>query len=838
MFKKKSTGEPEGPYTGSSKLPFAKCDLCTLKDKPLVHPSGDGLDYIAFVGEAPGKTEVIQDKPFVGKAGQLLHQIITQLDLDLERMYYTNSVMCRPPENRDPTKGEIDCCRGRLFHEISGIGQAIIMPLGKFGHQAIFQKAEGIRKARGKPAYLSIGKNKFLAMSSVHPAALLRNPSDFPDLCFDLKKAHDICMGGDVFIQPPIDVYVTIQRDEPEKMRALLRRLESVEKMSVDLETDGLRFLGKDIVTCALSWKGETAVAFDWDILRDDEDLWNQFADALERIKCSFHNGPFDIPWLRQDEISPNYGFDTMLGNYTLDERSGVHSLERLAISWYKAPTYKFPEEQIKNTKSIPRGDLLTYNATDADYTRRLSEDISGEMDKDERSVMRNLLIPAAKHFTEFFITGMLVDQDQLELNGMKWAGERGEIEEQLRSFPGSEDVNPNSPKQVASYIFDTLGLEQMGEGKVENVSQALLLEEIQSIEDPEAQDYWRTQSSKATENMSSRSTATYMLFWLAQQHDWPRLMVKHRLLAKKYGTYYNGLKESMWDDGRMRPSFKLHGTVTGRQSSTDPNIHGTPKEKLIKSTYIADPGFLILYGDYPQAEVRMIGHLAGDKKLIEALGEGDIHRAIAKRLFRLTDEQYDALPDSEREKMRRAAKTVTFGIIYGRSAKGLAPQMGVSTYEAYDYIARFFDAMPGVRLWIAKERDLVVATHEVKSIFGRTRRFPLIASRSQKAEVQRMAVNMQVQSPVSDMTLMASLKTCRKFDEAGIRYLRWPQIHDSFMVVVEEGAVSEAAAIMKDTMENDLDFDTDVPFGPVEIKCGRSWGDLEDINEFLQDTR
>ncbi len=820
---------PQEKYTGFSKLPRARCDECPLKGQDMVLPQGDGEGYIAIVGGFP---EVIEG---TGEGDRLLHRILTELDADLTKVYYTHAVMCQVPPNRsprEPTLTEIGCCRRRLIRELRDVGEQILMPLGKWANQSVVGKAEDIRKARGKPEYLILGKTDHLVMSSIDPVTLIRDPADFPDLCFDIERALGICNGEAVTIAPPIKAYKVVKADDRAGMIALLKILKHVDAMSIDLETDGLRFYGKDIVTCALSWD-ESTVAFDWGIFKENDDLKGRFAKRVKRIKCEFHNGPFDIPWLRDEGIFPNYDFDTMLGSYVLDERSGIHGLERLAISHYKAPTYKFSKEDIKDPLKIPRDDLLIYNAIDADYTHRLTGDLRAEMTEDEFSVMDNLALPAAEHFTDFFMTGMLVNQERLEKNGRKWERQLEELDEEIRQYPGASDVNPNSPKQVSKFLFETLGLRKMGGGKVDKLTQAILLEETRDVKDEEAQEYWKTQSSKMVAQMSLTSTNAYMLYWLAQQHDYPRLMVKHRLLAKKHGTYYGGLKESMWEDGRMRPSYRHHGTVTGRQSSSDPSIHGTPKDKFIKMTYIADPGFRILYGDFPQAEIRMVGHYANDKKLIAALNKSDIHRAIAIMLFRLTENQYDALPAEDREKMRRAAKTIAFGIIYGRTAKGLAPQLGVSVYEAQEYINRFFDAMPAVKLWIAYQRNQVLIDHEVSSIFHRRRRFPLILNKRQRAEIQRQAVNMPIQSSVSDMTLLASIATCSKFDDLGIRYMRWPQIHDSFMVVVEEGAIREAGAIMKAIME-DVPFETDVPFSPVEIKCGKSWGTLKSLEEAL----
>lgn len=823
-----------------SKLPYANCAACPLAEEPLVPPFGDGRGYIAVVGEAPGLEEVKHEprKPFVGRAGQLLRRTMTKVGVEVERVYYTNSLMCRPPENRDPSSTEIKCCRDRLLSELAEVRPKVIVPLGGFGHQAVTGRAEGIKKARGKPGYINIGGHECITLSSLHPAGLLRVGDDFPDLCSDLATAVEICKGTPAIIEPPIDDYVIIMADNAKRMDALLCRLERLVEslfpediISVDLETDGLQYLGKDVVTCALSWKRETAVAFDWDLIRHHSEFRLRLNNALSVIPCIFQNGLFDLPWFHQEGIWPNYQWDSMLASYTLEERKGIHDLEHLAASYYKAPAYKLGEE-IKNTKAIDRKKLLIYNAIDADYTRRLADDLIEEMGDKEVNVMTNLLMPAVPHFVEQFKTGMLIDRNVLEANGTRWNEEIKGIEEQLRGFPNAETVNPNSPKQVAKYIYDVLKLRQMGGGKLDTIDKITLYDEIRDIEDSEAQEYWHTQSVHAFDNISSRSTATYMLFWLAQQHDYPRLMVKHRLLSKKYGTYYKGLRDcaDMWPDGRMRPSVKLHSTVTGRQSSSDPNLHGTPRDPMIKDTYIADDGFLILYGDYPQAEVRMLAHFAKDDNLIRAISEQDIHATIAKQLYSLSNEQWVALTPLDREIKRRAAKTIVFGVIYGRGARGLAPQLGVPVEEAQYLIDRLFSIMPRGKHWINQMKMQVIMTHEVQSLYGRKRRFSLIADKKQRAEVQRQAVNMPIQSSVSDMTFRSYYKTCQEFDKLGMRYMRWAQIHDSFMIQIEEDALKEASPVMKDIMENHLDFETDVTFGPVEIKYGRSWGNLKEI--------
>ena len=658
-----------------------------------------------------------------------------------------------------------------------------------------------------------------------------------------MNRALEIHNGDVIAIDPPVDNYYLIESHETERMEILLNRLEELadanggDILSIDVETDDRFYIGHDIITCAISWRGETATAFDWDIIRGNPEFKDRLASILHDMPCSFQNGMYDLPWLHDQDIYPKYIWDTMLASYCLDERKGVHDLERLAVSYYKAPSYKFPKEEIANAKAINRRDLLGYNATDADYTERLTYDLAAEMDDIDKDVMRTLLMPAARHFVEQFKSGMLVDQAHLHANGEEWNKEIDKVKDRLRSHKGAESVNPNAPAQVAKYLYDVQKMRQMKANKLGTIDQLTLLDEIRDIEDPEAQEYWHTQSVHAFKDMKPRATSTYMLFWLAQQTKehpegaaFARDMIDYRLLSKKIGTYYQGLLDAMWSDGRIRPSVRLHGTVTGRQSSSGPNLHGTPRNPLIKDTYIAEDGMVILYGDYPQAEIRMLGHYSNDNALIQTLYEEEIHTRTAKELYRLTDEEWEGLDDLSKEIMRRAAKTINFGIVYGRGARGLAPQLGTSTEEAQAMIDFRLNRWPEAKKWIGQRKMQVITEHMVQSLYGRKRRFRLIFDKKQRAEVQRQAVNMPIQSAVSDMTFRAYYKTCQKLEAEKIPCIRWAQIHDAFMILVPEDNLYEGAAIMKDTMENDLDFDTDVPFGPVDVKYGRSWGNLSTV--------
>jgi DNA polymerase I len=827
------------------KAKTGNCSGCTLDPERLVPGHGCQNPDIMFIGEAPGVEEVAQGIPFVGRAGKLLRSILSALEIDTSRVYYTNACLCRPPANRTPKAGEIHACHERLLDEIDEIRPRIIVALGNSALVSLLGGGPGITKRRGIYKSIPSSWGSVGVIPSLHPAGILRSPDGFRDLADDIDLARRISGGEEPIVDPPYDEFVLVRSKS--EFRNLIFRIQNVGGLvAIDLETEGLDPATGNILSMGLAWQDGSAWVLDWvGLISNSKKRHTELANAMAGIPAVFHNSQFDLRWLLDNGITPRLEFDTMLAHYCTDERQGSHGLKRLAAQVFKAPEYdaglKPVSDQADGRKSSIifsvqdwesesgfREDIMRYNAADAFYTIGLVRPLLEEMRQEgvER-VHYDILIPAVRHFVRLEREGMLVDQKYLEELGSEWMKEISEIEERLRTYPGAEGVNLRSSKQVSEYLYDTLGLRKMPAGGDGMVRQEVVLQETSGINDDEAQEFWRTTQAK---NIRERSTGTYMLYWLAQQHEFPRLLVRHRILTKQFGAYYDGYKRIMDETGRIRPRYRLHGTRTGRLSSTDPNIHGMPRRKQIKRIFIADPGFTLVSADYSQAEIRMVAHLANDDSLIRALGEADIHTAISKRLFNLTDEDLARMPEEERTIKRRAAKTIAFGMIYGRSAVSIAPQLGVSVREAEEYIESFFRMMPGVRAWIARQHALVMKEREVSTIFGRKRRFPFIADNHHAAEIRRQAVNFPVQSAVSDMTLMANMRIISELDKRGIQCRVWPHVHDGFYFQVESGWVDLAVYIAAEEMRR-VPFDTRVPF-TMEIQTGPNWGELKTVIE------
>ena len=831
-------GKRTSPY-----IDMADCDSCSLQGPE--HVPGWGCEdtpRVMFIGEAPGADEDRMGKPFVGKAGKLLRETLTEVGMDLTKVYYTNTCMCRPKRNRDPYVREIRACLPRLEEEVRDVDPDIIIVMGNTAAKAILGGSRGITKRRGTVREVEFAGATRTVLATLHPAGVLRNPEAFPDMLCDLEAVQGYLEDGDpLVVEPPYGNYTPVTTQQG--LEDLCRDLRRQGMVAVDIETTGLDMFEDRILTVGFSWERETAFVLDWEaLIEGNPGNHRMLREALGEVSCSFQYGQYDAPFLELRGMKINWAFDTMLAHYVLDERAGSHGLERQTIDRYRAPDYgsqladRFglpggvDSDDSSSFADIPREDLYAYNGADADYQYRLTEDLGVELHEDEElsRLYYEVVLPAAKHFAEFYVEGMLIDMPYFVATGEQWKAKLRDLEAEL--IPEGMDINLNSSQQVTEYLFETLKLEPISDRRT--VSTGELLEAISEVEDEEAHEYWSTAASTIYGGMKPKNSTTYMLYWLAQQHWWPRLLVQHRKLSKKIGTYYDGLLDVMGGDHRIRPRFRVQGTRTGRVSASEPNIHGTPRDSEIKNFYVADPGYTLIHADYSQAEIRMLAHYAKDEALIEALRGRDIHTEISMRLFDLTPEELEEMDYDRRTFLRRAAKTIAFGIVYGRSAASLSPQLGISVSKAEDYRLKFLGQMPGVRKFINEQGNRAVREQEVRSLYGHRRRFPLILTDDTKQvnSVKRKGVNQPIQSSVSTMTLLAHMEIVKRLKKEGIPVLRWPHVHDGLLVQVANHMVEPSVEIVREVMV-DPGFETDVHFA-VEIQTGKRWGEMETVYE------
>lgn len=836
------------------------CTSCPLNGRPKVFGYGKvKRPDIALVAEAPGETEAEQGRPLVGKAGTFLRMVIRDLGISEDKCYFTNACLCRPEGNKKPTVTAIKACRARLIHELRDIEPKLIVTLGGPSTNALLGLKRGITKCHGEYKLLKFKSGfKVGAIPTYHPSGVLRGPEFFPDFVEELDFAKRVLEGEVPVIQPPYHNYEII--DTQQRFDTFLSELSNQRLVACDIETEGMDWANDRILCIGFSWEREKAYVIDWVKLLEDNLVNITSLDlALTDVHLSFHNGMYDVPFLlHYGLVNVNYYFDTMLAHYLTDERQGTHGLGRLAIKYYKAPAYKERFRELAGVRGFVsdekwaeamakanRTQLFMYNGADTDYTFRLTEDLAKQVKEEGQiKILRDMEMPAARMFMEFHINGMLVDQVYWKKMAKGWRKRIGELEINLRKYPGAEKINFNSPKQLAKYLYDELELLPFGGKeafKKKKCDEQDISRAIREINDPEAREYWtskRTQMSEGlkgfggeAKGLSPRSTATYMLYYLRQQHTFPSDLIELRRLNKRFSMYYKGIRKALWKDGCVHPKYKMTATRTGRKATEEPAMHNLPRGDEIYNIFIAPPGWVIIHADYKAAELRMMAHYAEDWHLLNILNTMDIHSVYAMEIFDLSQEQWDKLSKDEQKDKRIASKMITFGVAYGRSAAGLAPQLGVDKDEAQEYIETYFQRYaPRLKEWIKETQAQGLIDQVVIDVFGRRRRFPFIRDRYHRREVERQIGNFRIQSTINALTLMAQIKSIDRLRQAGIPAKPWAHIHDSLNIIVPKPLWKPAVQIINDTM-TETPFETEVTF-PAEIEIGERWGDMKVVME------
>ncbi len=362
------------------------------------------------------------------------------------------------------------------------------------------------------------------------------------------------------------------------------------------------------------------------------------------------------------------------------------------------------------------------------------------------------------------------------------------EIEEKAAGIAGTE-FNINSPKQLAFLLFEKLGLPPVKRTK------------------------------------TGYSTDVDVLEQLKGAHELPALVLEYRGLAKIKSTYVDVLP-GMIDprDGRIHTTFHQTQAATGRLSSSDPNLQNIPIRtdlgRRIRSGFVADRGCLFVGADYSQVELRLLAHLCGDPELTRGFLEGeDIHTATAKGVF--------GVPASEvTPELRRRAKVINFGILYGMSPFGLSRELGIGGKEAKEFIDRYFDRFPKVREYIEREKRKAAADGYVRTILGRRRYLRDINSRNRvlREAAERMAINAPIQGSAADIIKLAMVRIDQEFGNRGMRSRLVLQVHDELIAEVPEGEADVAERIVRESMEGAADLS--VPL-TVSMSRGKNWGEI-----------
>lgn len=383
---------------------------------------------------------------------------------------------------------------------------------------------------------------------------------------------------------------------------------------------------------------------------------------------------------------------------------------------------------------------------------------------------------------------GIRVDKEQLKAYGSRLKVKIEKLEQEIYDLAG-EPFNINSPKQLGEILFERM---QLPHGK---------------------------------KTKTGYSTAADVLEKLAPDYPVVQKVLDYRQLAKLNSTYAEGLAVYIQEDGRIHGTFNQTITATGRISSTEPNLQNIPVRmelgREIRKVFVPEEGFVFVDADYSQIELRILAHMSGDERLIGAYRDAqDIHAITASQVFHTPLEQVTPL-------MRRNAKAVNFGIVYGISAFGLSEDLSISRKEALEYINKYFETYPGVKVFLDRQVEDGKTNGFVTSMFGRKRPIPELKSGNfmQRSFGERVAMNSPIQGTAADIMKIAMISVDRELRRRGLASRIVLQVHDELLVETREDELEEVTAILTDKMKHAASLKVALE---VEAHSGTSWLDAK----------
>ena len=482
---------------------------------------------------------------------------------------------------------------------------------------------------------------------------------------------------------------------------------------------------------------------------------------------------------------------DTMLMSYVLDS-SGKHDLDTLAEKHLNVQTIKYEELVGKGKKQLVLSDLTAedvyrYACEDADITLKLYNYFKDKLDKlkDQMILYNNVELPLVKILSRMELVGVKVDKSKLSQLSESFGKKISELENNIYQIVG-HSFNISSPKQLQEIFYEEMNLPVLKKT-------------------PKGQP----------------STSEDVMIDLADSHEVPKLVLEYRNLSKLKNTYTDKLGEIInQETKRLHTSYNQTVTITGRLSSSNPNLQNIPIKtkngRDIRKTFIPEKGSTIISADYSQIELRVMAHLSQDQTLLESFKNNeDIHSVTAKEIF--------SSPGQPSGQQRRVAKTINFGLIYGISSFGLAKQLRIDNSEAKEFIDKYFLKYSGVKKFMSEIKKEAKVNGYVKTLAGRKIFLPNIThSNFQiRSAAERTAINAPIQGTAADILKLAMIQIDKWLlsQDGNIKMLM--QVHDELVFEVKNSFVEEAKAKIDNLMSNCSKLD--VPL-TVDVGLGNNW--------------
>ena len=584
--------------------------------------------------------------------------------------------------------------------------------------------------------------------------------------------------------------------------------------VAVDTETTGLDTMTVDLVGVSLCVEAGQAcyiplthkVAGGDDLFSNDALAEGQmpFKDALRMLTPMLidpsimkigQNMKYDTKIFAQLGIDVAPIDDTMLMSYVM--HGGLHNHGMDALSERYLNHILLPIKPLlgsgksaKTFDAVPLVDAVPYAAEDADVTLRLWQMFKPQLHQTQvTKVYETLERPLVPVLAAMERSGIKVDRDILSRMSNAFAQKMAGLEDEIYELVGRK-FNVGSPKQLGEILFDEMALEGGKKGKT-----------------------------------GAYATGVDVLEDLATEHELPRLVLDWRQLSKLKSTYTDALQDHInKDTGRVHTSYSIAGASTGRLASTDPNLQNIPirseEGRRIREAFIAETGKTLVALDYSQIELRILAHIADIPALKQAFEDGlDIHAMTASEMFGVPLDEMT--PD-----IRRQAKAINFGVIYGISGFGLARNLRIPRSEAQGFIDRYFERFPGIRTYMDDTKAFAKEHGYVQTLFGRKIHTPNITAKGPHAGfAARAAINAPIQGTAADVIRRAMVRMPDAIAHLPATMLL--QVHDELLFEVEDSAVDELIVVAKDIMENASDpaVRLDVKL-TVEAGQGANWAE------------
>lgn len=781
-----------------------KCELSNYANHTCIGGVGNDTARIVIVGDNPNFAEDAKGEYGHGNSHKMLEDLVYSAGLEMDDIYYLPSMRCRKPENgKVSAKAAKTCKETYLIPELEKIKPEIVITLGAGALKSLTHKAK-ITDLHGKVFDHKMG---FKLLPTFHPAMSLRDPRFWDRIHTDFRKFGKIINGEELRSHELHCTRVTT----PEGLAKVLKAIQRTRVVAFDLETNGLQMrlktseIGQTVIATPTKEFVIEHECFDYNQLQK----WHaQAAFAMEGKVVVAQNGKFDNLWLHyMFHVRFPLTFDVMLASHLWDENS-PNDLKQNARSILEMEDWDIPLH-IKNGKGADKKGLsdeekqvrADYAAWDGYATIRLYKHFKDclRTDPELERVFYELVMPVARTYEQVEINGVYLDQEKLEEAHDILLSKIRRIRRRLSRF-----INPWRQSGLPEgKVWD----DEKNEAVEVNWNSAGFVNMVLFR--------WLDLEPAGFTDGGAPSTAEDYLIKMKGQHEIIEALLDYRGAFKQMSSFVEGWQRRMID-GQLFPGYKVHGTVTGRPSCSDPNLQQVPRDPFIRSLIGAPEGWVFFEIDQSQVELRLAAAAANEPTMLRIFRSGgDIHESTYEMVFGCSTEASVAhIEDAGKRKAqlkeeRKKAKAVNFGFIYGMGWKKFkeyaATKFGLTVTDAQAKAMRkrYFEIYPGLVKWHERQRRIVRNMAQVRTLTGRIRHLPQINSPDQglAAEAERNAINAPIQGFGAELVIMAMVEVNNYFGNKLVKVQG--TVHDAMVGIIRQDVALECAARIKAIMES-----------------------------------